>query len=350
MFSVSPKEKMLFAEHLSLLIKGGIPLPEALEVLRDETKSAPFKKALNKILKRVSEGEALNQTLRDHPKIFDGFFQSIVRVGEKSGTLEENLEYLSAHIRSQYSLRRKIKATLTYPVLIVVLALTIVFLITVFILPRIISLLTAIQAELPLATRILISSGTFLKNYWLAILVGGLLASLAFRALQRIKVIRFYWHKATLYFPFFGEISKNLNLARFSRTFHTLFKSGTPVLEALGICADILPNEVYRNRMMTVKDGVERGDKLSDGLKKFPEVFPAIFSQMILIGEKTGTLEESLLYLTEFYEEEVDTAVRNLSGLLEPILLIFVGILVAFIALAIITPIYKLISSLQGLR
>lgn len=350
MFSVSPKEKMLFAEHLSLLLKGGTSLPESMEVLEEEAKSQGLKKALGDVLKKISEGETLSRSLGQHPKIFDSFFQNVVKIGEKSGTLEENLNYLSSYIRSRYSLRRKIKGALMYPALIVSLALIIVSLITVFVLPRIVNLLETIQVELPLATKILIGSGTFLRDYWFWVLLGFLLFFLIFKLLQRIKLVRFYWDKFTLSLPFFGEINKNLNLARFSRTFYTLFKSGTSILEALDICIDTLSNEVFKSKLRLIRIKVERGEKLSDGLKEYPGVFPLVFSQMIVVGERTGALEDSLLYLTEFYEGEVDSAVKNLSGLLEPILLIFVGVLVAFIALSIITPIYKLIGNLQNLR
>ncbi len=350
MLFVSPKEKMFFAEHLSLLIRGGVPLAEALKVLRGEISSRSFKKALSDILERVLEGETLARGLGRHPKIFDKFFQNIVRVGEKSGTLEENLKYLSTCIRSQHNLQRKIKGALIYPILIITLAVIIVSLITFFVLPKIIGLLQSLEVELPLATRILIGSGTFLKQYWLWLLGGLFLLFFIFKVFQRLKFIRFYWHKLILSFPLFGKINRNLSLARFSRTFYTLFRSGMPILEALEVCADALPNEVYKTQLNSVRSEVERGEKISEVLKRFPKTFPLVFSQMILVGERSGALEGSLLYLAEFYEGEVDTAVKNLSGLLEPVLLIFVGLLVAFIALAIITPIYKLIGSLQGLR
>lgn len=344
---VSQKEKMFFTEHLSLMIKGGTPLAEALEILKSEAKSRAFKRALNDVFKRVLEGESLSKGMTRHPRIFNKFFRSVIRIGEESGTLEENLEYLGSSLESKYSLRKKIIGVLIYPILIIVIALIIVLVIVFFILPKLLNLFQALEIQLPLATRILLGTGTFLQKYWILILGGIFLFFLIWKILQRIRFIRFYFHKMNLSSPLFGRISKNRNLAEFSRTFYTLLKSGLPILEALDICIDTMPNEVYKKNLGLVRSGVERGEKISWGLKRSPETFPSVFSQMVLVGEKSGNLEESFLHLAEFYEKEVDSTVKSLSGLLEPVLLIFVGLFVAFVALAIITPIYQFTSGLR---
>ncbi|MFQ6049789.1 MAG: type II secretion system F family protein [Candidatus Paceibacterales bacterium] len=347
MFFVSQKERMFFVEHLSLMIKGGIPIAEALETLKREAKSRIFRKALNDVSERILEGESLNKSMRRHPKVFNKFFRSVVRVGEESGTLEENLRYLSSSLRSEYSLRRKILGALIYPILIILIALTVVSIIVLFILPKLLNLFQALEVQLPLATRALLNLGGFLQKYWLFILVGIFLYFLILRILQIFKFIRLYLHSRSISFPFFGQIEKNRNLAEFSRIFYTLLKSGVPILEAFDICIDTLKNEVYKKKLLLARSGVEKGEKISQGLKRFPESFPLIFSQMVLVGERTGTLEESFLYLSEFYEKEVDSAVKNISGLLEPVLLILVGLFVGFVVLAIITPIYQFTTGLR---
>lgn len=347
MFFVSEREKMFFAEHLSLMIKGGLPIAEALETLKGEAKSSRFKKVLNKVLKRILEGEKLSKSLGEHPRVFNKFFQSIVKAGEESGTLEENLRYLNSSLQADYGLRRKILAALMYPLLIVVIAVAIVLIIALFVLPKLLTLLQTLQIQLPLATRILLGTGTLLQKYWISILGGIFLFFLIWKILQMIRLVRFHFHKINLAFPIFGMISKNRNLAKFARISYTLLKSGVPILESLDICTETFQNEVYRRNLSLVRSGVERGEKISTGLKRFPQTFPVIFSQMVLVGEKTGALEESFLYLAEFHEREVDTAIKNLSGMLEPILLILVGLFVAFVALAIITPIYQFTSGLR---
>lgn len=347
MLFVSQKEKMFFAEHLSLMIKGGIPISEALEILRKETKSWIFKKALDDILKRILEGERLNKSMERHPKVFNNFFRSIIRAGEEGGTLEENLKYLSFFLRSEYSLRKKILGALIYPVIILVIALVIVLIITFFVLPKLFKLFQSLEVQLPLSTKILLSSGSFLQKYWIFILSGIFIYFLIMRILKTFRFARFYIDKRNLFLPIFGRIEKNRNLAEFSQVFSALLKSGVPILEGLDICINTLQNEVYRKKLLQIRFGVERGEKISKGLKKFPKIFPLIFSQMVLVGEKTGSLEESFLYLAEFYEREVDGAVKNLSSLIEPILLVLVGFFVAFVALSIITPIYQITSGLR---
>jgi len=347
MFLVSRKEKMFFAEHLSLMIKGGMPISEALEILKKESKSRIFKKSLDDISKRILEGESLYKSLARHPRIFNKFFQSIVRGGEEGGTLEENLKYLASSLRAEYSLRKKIIGILIYPIIIIIIALIVVAIVTIFILPRLLKLFQALDVPLPLPTKILLGSGIFLQRYWFFVLLVILLYFLTMRLLKFIKFTKFYIDKRNLLLPLFGKIEKNRNLAEFSRTFSTLLKSGVPILESLDIAIGILQNEVYKKKLLEVRTEVERGMKISQGLKKFPAIFPLIFCQMVLIGERTGTLEESFLYLTNFYEEEVDSDLKNLSTMMEPFLLVLVGLFVAFVALSIITPIYQITTGLR---
>lgn len=347
MFFVSQKEKIFFAEHLSLMIKGGIPLSEAIESLKNETKSSTFKKALDNILKGILEGQRLSKSLELHPGIFDNFFCKVVKVGEESGTLEENLKYLAQHLKSDYEMKKKVRGALIYPIIVLLVAIIIALTITFFVLPKMIDLFQVLEIELPLATRILIETTSFLKENFIPLIAGIIFLILIFKILQRFKFFKFYFDKITLSSPFVNQIFQNLNLVRFSRTLYTLLESGMPILDALDICIDTHPNEVFKRNLITVKLGVEGGEKISQGLKGSPKIFPSVFSQMVAIGEKSGTLEESFLYLTNFYEEEVDSILKNLSGILEPILLILVGAFVAFVALAIIIPIYRFVGALR---
>lgn len=345
---ISQKEKIFFIEQLFLILKGGMPISEALEVLKEEAKSRAFKKALDDILKRVLEGESLSESFKHHPKIFDNFFQNIIKIGEKSGTLEENLKYLSTYLSNYYSLGRKVKSALIYPAIIIVLAVAIALVVAFFVLPKIINVFKSLGiTQLPLATRLLMGSADFLQKYWYFLLGGIILIFFFLRIIQRIKIIKFYFHKTSLFLPIYGQIVKNLTLAKFSRTFYTLLKSGVPILESFDIFIDTMTNEAFKRNLILVRAGVERGEKISQNFKKFPRYFPPVFSEMILVGEKSGSLEDSLLYLTEFYEREVDTTLKDISNLIEPVLLILVGILVCFVTLAIIVPIYNFTGSLR---
>jgi len=344
---VSSKEKIFFAEHLSLLIKGGIPLSEAIETLESEAKSRVFRGSLAEISKKILEGQRLSKALQTYPGIFDNFFCNVVRVGEESGTLEENLKYLAQQLKSDYEMKKKVSGALIYPIIVVILALVVAFSITFFVLPKITGLFQILEIELPLATRILINTASFLKKNLLLLIIGIIFLILIFKILQRFKFFKFYFDSILLSLPFFNQIFGNLNLARFSRTFYTLLKSGMPILEALDICIATHSNEVFKKNLTFVKLRVERGERMSQGLKEFPKIFPSVFSQMVAVGEKSGTLEESFLYLANFYEGEIDSTLKNLSGILEPILLILVGAFVAFVALAIIIPIYRFVGALR---
>ena len=347
MFSNLTKERIFFTQHLFLMLKGGFLVSESLETLKEEVKSKAFKKALEDILKRVLGGESLNQGLARHPKIFDSFYQNIIKLGEESGSLENNLKYLSSQIRSDYETKSKIKGAMLYPLIVIILALIISLVVTIFILPKIINIFTILEVQLPLVTVILIKSVSFLQKNWFFIIAGIIFLILIFKILKKFKIFRYYSDKLILSLPIIGSIIKNLTLSRFSQSFYTLLKSGLPILEALELCSQTVPNEVFKRNLILVKLEVERGGRISQGFKNFSETFPLIFSQMISVGEKSGTLEDSCLYLAKFYQEEVDSSVKNLSTILEPMLLILVGVFVAFIALAIITPIYRFTGALK---
>ena len=349
---VSQKEKFFLAEHLSLMLKGGIPISEALETLRDESRSRTFRRILSDILERALEGESLGKSFARYPQIFDRFFLSIVKIGETSGSLEENLKHLATQLRKDYELGRKVMGALLYPSLIALLAIAIILLVIFWVLPKITPVFQSLQAmgvvgQLPLATKILLDLGAFLKKYGILIPVILILLFFIFKALKRIKQVRFYIDKISLSLPLLGDIFKNINLARFSWNLYTLLKSGMPILETLEICANILPNEIYRNNLAMIKSQVERGEKISSALKKNPKYFPPIFSAMILVGEKTGALEESSLYLAQFYSQEADSSLQNISDIIGPILLIFVGILVVLVAFATIIPIFRFIGEIK---
>lgn len=345
--AVSQKEKMFFAEHLSLMLKGGASLAEVLEVLRAEAKSKTLKKALADILKRTLEGESLHASLGRHPRIFNAFFRNIVKVGEESGTLEENLKYLSESLSNDYSLGRKVLGALIYPFFIILVAVVVIIVVVFFVLPKILNLFRGLGVQLPLSTRILVGSAVFIQKYWFVFLAVLILTPIIYKVLQKNKSFKLFSHNRMLHLPFFGPIVKNVMLARFSRTFFTLTKSGIPILEAFDICIDTLPNEAYRQKLSIVRRNIEKGERVSESVKKFPSFFPPMFIEMLVVGERSGSLEDSLLYLASFYEREVDNSLKNVANIIEPVLLIFVGVFVAFVVLAIVLPIYKFTAGIK---
>ena len=340
-------EKMLFAEHLSLMLKSGTPISDSLGTLKDEAKSKALKKALERVLKEILAGRSLNQSLGFYPKIFDDFFCSIVEIGERTGRLDENLKFLAIKLGQENELRARIRGAMIYPLILLIVAVIIVSIVIFFLLPRITPLFQLIGIRLPLPTRILISILPFTKKYWSGILISIFLIFLLIKILRSFQLTKFYLDRISLSLPFLGNFLKNAHLAQFARSLHTLLKSGLPIRESLELCRQVLQNQAYKGNLDYLISEIERGEKIGQTLKKFPNNFPLIFSQMVLTGEKTGNLDEALSYLAQFYEEKVSSDSKRLSSIIEPVLIIFVGLLVGFIAFAIITPIYQFLGQFR---
>ena len=344
---VSFLEKILFAKNLALMIKAGLPLRESIATIQEQTKSKKFQKVLAQVLKDINNGQSLSFSLSRHPSIFDSLYVNMIRVGEESGTLEENLIHLSLHLEKSYRLRRAIQAAMVYPLIILSAVVVLCLGLTFFVLPQIIPIFKAFDVELPLLTRILIQFIETGENYGFYILVGiiGLIGALGL--FSRTPAVKFLIHRIFLKLPIIGSMVRNVNISHFSRTLGILLKSGIPVVKALDITRATLGNLVYQKELKKIGKEVEKGKPISDYLKKKETVFPLMVSRMVGVGEKTGKLEETLLYVGDFYEEEVDKYSKTLSTILEPILLLIIGGVVGFVALAIITPIYEITKGLH---
>lgn len=329
------------------MVKGGFLVSEAIEVLKEELKSKPLRRAMDDVLKRILAGESLYKSLSRYPNIFNPFYQNIIKVGEESGSLEGNLEYLAEQIQVDYDMKKKIKGAMAYPLIVITLALALAFSVTIFILPKLLNIFTILDVKLPLSTVILIASVSFVQKYWFFLIVGIILIIIIIKLLRRILFFRYQFDKIILSLPIFGVLSKNIILSRFAQSYFTLLKSGLPTLESLEIISETISNEVFKRNMATLKLEVEKGGKISTTLKSLKGTFPVVFSQMVSVGEKSGSLENSFQYLAKFYQKEVDASLKTMTEILEPVLLVVVGLFVAFIALSIILPIYQFSGSLK---
>lgn len=341
-------DKLLFTKHLATMIKAGIPIAEALATLVDQTKSLQFKKVLSGVLADVENGQSLAKSLQKYPRVFDQFYISLIEVGEESGTLEENLEFLAKQLAKDYALRKKIQGAMLYPGLVFAATTIMGGFIALFILPKLVDFFSAFEIELPLTTKILLFFANTMKDYgvWLAL---GLLGFLFLTSLVlRLPKVKPKWHQLILKFPLFGEMLLYGQLARFARNLGTLVKSGVPVTKSLETTAATLSNLKFKADLIEIGQFLAKGKNIGVALeqKKFSE-FPPLVSKMISVGEKTGKLDETLLYLGDFYEDEIDNISKNLTTILEPVLLISIGLVVGFVALAIISPIYELTGSIR---
>ena len=347
---VSHLDKLLFVRHLKMLIKAGLPLREAVSEIRDQTQSRKFSRILDSVLSQLDNGQSLSNSLSLHPKVFDELFISLIEVGEASGTLEENLGYLADQLEKKHNLRTKIKGAMIYPIIVLVSTFGLVGILAVFILPKLLPLFRSFNTELPLPTKILlffISAGESYGIYIFSLLVG-LVFFLFF--IYRFKPVKKFFHRMILKLPIFGKMTREVNLAYFSRTLAILIKSGVPIVEAFEITSRSLSNVIYQEEVKKVIPTIKQGGQIAGYFKENPKFFPSVFSRMISIGEKTGNIDEALSYLADFYERNIDEATKNISSTIEPALLVIMGLMIAFIAISIIMPIYEMTHGLSGLR
>lgn len=344
---VSFLEKLLFTKHLAVMMKAGIPISEAISTLLDQTKSKGFKKILSEVVADVKNGQSLTKTFKKHPKVFDEFYISLIEVGEESGALEKNLEFLAKQLAKDYSLRQKIQGAMLYPGIVFFATTVMGGFISFFILPQLVDFFAAFNTTLPITTRILLFFANLMKNYGIIIITGLILSGLTGYWLIGLPKVKPKWHSLMLKFPLFGTLIAYGQLAHFSRNLGVLLSSGVPVIRSLETTSSTLSNLKFRNDLLEVTRALTKGKNIGQALeqKKYNE-YPPIVSKMINVGEKTGKLDETLLYLGDFYEDEIDNISKNLSTTLEPILLLIIGLVVGFVAIAIISPIYELTGSI----
>ncbi len=340
-------EKVLFIKHLGVMIKSGINLSEALEVIADQTTSKRFKTILNSVLDKVKTGQSLANVLAKFPKIFDPLIVNIIRVGEESGTLEENLEYLANELEDRLELRRNIKTAAFYPAIILSATFGLGLILAYFVLPKINHLFKTLSFELPLTTRILIWFADLMDQHGLAIVLGIIFGLFFFQFLVTRRFFKPIWHRLLLRLPVIGSVIINYNLVIINRTLGILLKSGLTIDQSIIVATDITRNIVYQRKLKKILPQIQKGKSLADALASFKQpkrnqVFPLLMIKMINIGERSGNLDESLAYLADYFEKEVDTTTKNLTTVLEPILLLIVGLIVGFIAISVISPIYQI--------
>ena len=345
---VSYTEKLLFTKHLDTMVKAGIPIDEALETIYEQTKSPYFKQVLKSLMNDTANGQSLAKSFRKFPKVFDQFFISMISVGEESGRLEENLDFLSKQLAKDNSLRKKVRGALLYPAIVLSATLVMGTFIAFFVLPRLVEFFESFDIELPLPTKILLFVANAFKDYGIYIIATIITFSFLFRFLVTKTRLKKTWHRMIIKIPIFGNLIMYSQIARFARNFGTLIKSGVPISKSLDITADTLSNIKFKADLEEIGRELTKGKSVGNMMKKnnYSE-YPPIVSRMIMVGEKTGKLEETLLYLSEYYEDEVDDISKNLSTILEPVLLLVIGLVVGFVAISIVSPIYELTGSIR---
>lgn len=339
---VSLMQVVLLARQLALLIRAGITVDRSFEILVNQATKRGLKSVLRDVLEAIRRGEALAAALRRHPQVFPERFVAVVEWGEAGGKLPESLEHLATQLERDRELQAKVRGAMVYPLIIVGAVVIISGLMAVFVLPQLVETIESFEVELPIATRIFLSVTKALTDYGLIVFPSAIGGLLVLALLFRTKTLRPFLHRLFLRLPIAGKIVRMVNLARFDRAFGSLIQSGIPIVEALTIVRGILGNVQYQEAIEEVTGDVRKGVSVGKLLKKYGTLFPPIETDMIAIGEETGKLDDVLLYLAEYYEGSVDQMTKNLAQTIEPVLLIFIGIVVGGVVLAVIMPIYQI--------
>lgn len=349
-FSGTAQEKdiLLFTRHLSTMIKAGVTIIDALETLEDQTDSKSFRNIIASVKHDIENGQPLSKSMKKFPHVFDRFYVSLIEVSENSGSLDENLDFIAKQLLKRYRLKRKIQSAMLYPSFVLLAVIVMGGFVSLFVLPQLVDFFEAFNTDLPVTTQILLFVAGVFKNYGLWIWSAILVLFVLMKFLVKTKLIKPLWHQFLLSIPFLGLFLRESELAQMCRNLGILLKSGVPLVSALDVTKQTVTNVIFENHIAKLSKAAETGKTLAASMENTSTfLFPPIVSKMISVGEKTGKLDESLLYLGDFYEEEIDTTTKSLSTVLEPVLLITVGLAVGFLALAIITPIYELTGSIQ---
>lgn len=343
---VSLVEKMTFARNLAVMIGAGLSMTKGLEALRDQAEHKGFRQIIEKILDGVTQGKSFADGLREFENVFGVLFINMVASGEASGKLENVLKLLARQMKRDHDIRSKVRGAMIYPAIIVSFLVIVGVLMMIYVIPTLTATFTELGIELPLLTRVIIGASNFLINFWWLMLLAVALFIFGFyRALKTAAGKRLF-DRVVLRLPIFGSLIQKFNSARMSRTLASLIASGVEITKALHITASVLGNSLFRDAMERAAEEIQKGKQLNAILKEYQQLFPPLVVQMVGVGEETGTISRMLLRLALFYEGEVTDTTKNLSSVIEPILMIVIGGVVGLFAVAVMQPIY---SGLGGL-
>lgn len=335
-----------FTRQLATMIVAGLPLPEALTILRAQATNKLFVSLLQDVERQIVGGGTLGDALVKYPKYFSHTYIALVRAGESSGTLDQVLTRLADILESQRDFQSKIKGAMIYPVIIVFGMTGVVFIMMTIVVPKLTDLYKDFNIDLPASTKLLMSiSGFFVHFWWLMILLG-IGGVMLFKKWRKTPEGELLIDTFILKIPLFGELQKKVMLVEFTRTLGMLITSGIHILEGLQILRDSLGNVLFRNAIADIGKKVEKGFPLGDTFAQFP-VFPPIVSQMMKVGEETGTLDDTLMKLSKYFQSESENLVKGLTTAIEPIIMVVLGVGVGFIVISVITPIYNLTSQFK---
>ncbi|CAB5101378.1 Type IV fimbrial assembly protein PilC [Olavius algarvensis associated proteobacterium Delta 3] len=342
---ITNKDIIVFAKQFSTMIDAGLPIVQCLDILHNQQENVTFKKMLKEIKDSVESGATFAETLKKYPKEFDDLFVNMIAAGEAGGILDTILRRLSAYMEKAAKLKAQVKGAMTYPMITVIIAVIVVAVIMVFVIPVFQEMFSGMGSALPMPTMVVVNMSNFVRSNILYIIIGVALAVFAFKRFYATDKGRNIGDRLALRLPIFGPLIRKVAVAKFTRTMGTMLASGVAILDALDIVAKTAGNKVVEKAIYDVRFGIAEGRTMADPLLE-TGVFPAMVCQMISVGESTGALDAMLGKIADFYDEEVDQAVENLTAAIEPMMMVFLGVVIGGLVVAMYLPIFKMASAL----
>ena len=343
---VKEDELVMMTRNLGSMINAGLTVSRALSVIERQSKNPRLKGVVSRVRERINQGDPFHETLREFPRVFNDLYIAMVRAGEESGKLADTLATLAVQLERSSNLKKKIKGAMIYPAIVIVVMVVIGILMMIFVMPQITSVFDNMETELPPTTQVLIAVSDFLVNYTILAISGMIAAVLGVVYFLRTRWGRIASSWAIVRLPVIGQLAKETNSARTARTLASLLESGVDMLQAISITEEVVQNVFYRDILREAARQVEQGTALSETFIKRSDLYPILVGEMMLVGEETGQISGMLGELAVFYETEVERKTKDLSTIIEPLLMVVIGGSVGFFALALIAPIYSISDSI----
>lgn len=343
---VSMHQKIMFAKNFGAMLKAGLSVSRSLEIILKQTKNKKLRKIVETTIEDVSKGKALHDSLASFPDVWGPLFVSMVRVGEESGRLSESLLGVGMQMEETYLITKKVKGAMIYPAIILGVMCTVGALLLIFVVPSLVKTFEDLKVDLPLTTRGVIALSNFLSHHYIASLLIIIATIFAFSLCFKNKKFRRFFDLVTLKTPLIGNIVKEVNVARISRTLSSLLASGVDVVFAMEITAEVVQNSYYKEVLLETKANIQKGTSISSILEKHEWLYPPFITEMISVGEETGQLSQMLAEGALYYENEVSQKTKDMSTVIEPFLMVIIGIAVGFFAVSMITPMYTVLNTI----
>lgn len=347
---VKLEEMAIFMKQLAAMIGAGISVTRSLQTLAKQQKNEYFMKLLLATKNDVAAGLPLSAALAKYPRVFNAMIVSLVIAAEETGTLDTTLDQLAANLESEVALRQEISAGMRYPQIVATAALLIVCFVMVFVIPQFAEIFKGLGAKLPIMTQIVVTVAVFMKKYWLVLIPIFFGVPWLLNLINSMPGGRQVLDQIKLRLPVFGELTRKIILSRTSRVFSTMLSAGVPILKSLSIVEQTSLNAIYESGFATIRNAVKEGRSLSGPMETFPFLFPPMVVAMVAVGEESGTLDHMLMKINHFYTREVETTVKKLTALLEPVLIGTLGVIIGFVVIAMWMPLFGVIKLIQGMK